>query len=63
MKFIKTIPVLGDTREKSRFLIFPKTIREDVTWVTKWLQRAKWQEEYQSFKGGNFRWFATKFIK
>ena len=35
-------PKLGDTRIKSRFLLFPKTIDN----TTRWLERASWKELY-----------------
>ncbi len=34
-------PKIGDTREVTKFLLWPKTIRGE--W--RWLERAKWQEK------------------
>ena len=42
MRFkMKPQPEEGDTRIKSKFLLFPKTINNG----TRWLERAKWTEE------------------
>ncbi len=38
---------VGDKRTKEKFLWFPKRIKG----VTRWLERAKWEEEYCWFDG------------
>ena len=45
MRFISTpiaAPEVGDVREKSAFLIFPKRIGEEI----RFLERAVWEEVY-----------------
>lgn len=44
MRFNK--PLFGERRQVSGFLWWPKTIGRQ----TRWLERASWVEEFQSFK-------------
>lgn len=61
MEFIRKTYTIGQIREQRSFLIFPKTIRYDGREITKWLQVATWQEEYQATRRLD-RWVPTKFI-
>lgn len=49
-------PMVGDTRERSGFLFFPKTINYE----TRWLEWARWEQERRdSFNG---YWLDTYWI-
>lgn len=52
MRFIKTTYKGGQLRERTWFLIFPKTINGE----TRWLEKATWTEKYHIGWDGGF-WF------
>jgi hypothetical protein len=41
----QTHPKCGDTREVTKFLFFPKRMRQE--W--RWLEKATWTQQYQIF--------------
>lgn len=52
----------GDYREKTRFLLFPKTIGYE----TRWLEVATWEEKYNPCNEYNSlfsNWVPTKWIE
>jgi hypothetical protein len=52
-----TEPKIGETRERSAFLLVPKYIAREA----RWLERARWEETYQLL-GFGLEWEPTRWI-
>lgn len=56
---IKILPILGQTRIKEKFLIFPKKIKNEI----RWLEKARWEEVFKDiYKGFPYYYWKKKWV-